>query len=201
MHTLKTEIAQSAAAMVVEEGLTYGSAKRRAVKHLGLPAHTALPDNDTLEDAVREHLTLFHAQTQPAELTALRQLAWRWMQRMAAFRPYLTGAVWYGTATGHSSIDIELFCDDPKSAEIALLDQHVQYEFNTIQARAGKDVPVLSIRSLCEPLQKSIDVHLKIYDHNDLRGALKADSKGRTPRGDLLAVQRLLSKDVLHLPL
>jgi hypothetical protein len=31
-----------------------------------------------------------------------------------------------------------------------------------------------------------------VYDHDDLRGALRPDAKGRTPRGDLAAVQKLL---------
>ena len=42
--------------MVVEEGLEYGPAKRRAVKQLGLNARSALPDNDAVEDAVREYI-------------------------------------------------------------------------------------------------------------------------------------------------
>ena len=69
------QVAQVAATLVVEEGLEYGPAKRRAVKQLGLPARTALPDNDLVEAAVREHIALFCADTQPAELKALRELA------------------------------------------------------------------------------------------------------------------------------
>ena len=67
------EIANTAARMVVEEGLEWGPAKKRAVKQLGLPARAALPDNDTLEVAVREYIELFCADTQPAELRALRE--------------------------------------------------------------------------------------------------------------------------------
>jgi len=37
-------------------------------------------------------------------------------------------------------------------------------------------------------------VHLMIYDFDDLRGALKFDAKGRSPRGDITAVQGLLSQ-------
>jgi hypothetical protein len=47
-------------------GLEYGPAKRRAVKQLGLSARTALPDNDVVEDAVREYISMFCADTQPA---------------------------------------------------------------------------------------------------------------------------------------
>ena len=45
---LTMEIAQTAARLVVEDGLDWGSAKRRALRELGLPARTALPDNEVL---------------------------------------------------------------------------------------------------------------------------------------------------------
>ena len=50
----------------------------------------------------------------------------------------------------------------------------------------------LSVHSFCKGLNEEVGVHLLVYDHDDLRGALKADAKGRTPRGDLAAVNRLL---------
>ena len=53
MDSVKSEIAATAARMVVEEGLEYGPAKRRAARQLGLSAR-ALPDNDLVEDSVRE---------------------------------------------------------------------------------------------------------------------------------------------------
>ena len=37
------------------------------------------------------------------------------------------GAVWHGTATRLSDIYLQLFCDDPKSAEIALIEHRVDY--------------------------------------------------------------------------
>ena len=191
--SLKAEIAAAASAMVVEEGLEYGPAKRRALKQLGLPARTALPDNDELEDAVREYIALFCADTQPAELAALRELALVWMQRMAEFRPFLGGAVWRGTATRLSDIYIQLFCDDPKSAEIALIEHQVDYEPRTVTGFTGESVDALSIRSVCKPLQETVGVHLMIYDHDDLRGALRPDARGRAPRGDMAAVARLLA--------
>jgi hypothetical protein len=191
--SLKAEIAAAASAMVVEEGLEYGPAKRRALKQLGLPARTALPDNDELEDAVREYIALFCADTQPAELAALRELALVWMQRMADFRPFLGGAVWRGTATRLSDIYIQLFCDDPKSAEIALIEHQVDYEPRTVTGFTGESVDALSIRSVCKPLHETVGVHLMIYDHDDLRGALRPDARGRAPRGDMVAVARLLA--------
>ncbi|HEX2545317.1 MAG TPA: hypothetical protein VHL79_10580 [Ramlibacter sp.] len=194
MENVQLEIAATAARLVVEEGLEYGPAKRRAVKQLGLPARAALPDNDLLEDAVREYIEIFCGDTQPAELQALRKLAVVWMERLAQFRPYLGGAVWHGTATRLSDIYLQLFCDDPKSAEIALIEHEVDYTPRTVTGFNGESVEALSISSRCPDLGEDVGVHLLVYDHDDLRGALKPDAKGRTPRGDLVAVRALLAE-------
>lgn len=194
MDTLQSEIAAAAARLVVEEGLEYGPAKRRAVKQMGLNARTALPDNDALEDAVREYIAVFCADTQPAELAALRRLALTWMERLAEFRPYLGGAVWHGSATRLSDIYLQLFCDDPKSAEIALIEHRVDYTPRTVTGFHGESVEALSLSSMSPELGEPIGVHLLVYDHDDLRGALKPDTKGRTPRGDLAAVRALVEE-------
>lgn len=189
---LESEIAHAAASLVVDEGMEYGPAKRRAVKQLGLPARTPLPGNDLVEQAVREHIALFCGDTQPAELRVLRQLALQWMERMQAFRPYLCGAVWHGTATRLSDIYIQLFCDDSKSAEIALINRQVDYEPQTVQGLHGKPAEALSIGSPSPELQTVVGVHLLVYDLDDLRGAMRPDAQGRVPRGDLAAVRQLL---------
>lgn len=192
MDTVQAEIAATAARLVVEEGLEYGPAKKRAVKELGLPVRAALPDNDQVEEAVREYIAIFHADTQPAELAALRKLALTWMERLEEFRPYLGGAVWHGTATRLSDIYLQLFCDDPKSAEIALIDHEVDYTPRTVTGFNGDSVEALSISSMSRELGESIGVHLLVYDHDDLRGALRRDNQGRTPRGDIKAVRALV---------
>lgn len=192
MDSTRSEIAAAAARMVVEEGLEYGPAKRRAVRQLGLPARTPLPENDAVEEAVREYIGLFCADTQPAELAALRRLALTWMERLQEFRPHLAGAVWHGTATRLSDIYLQLFCDDPKSAEIALIDRNVEYEARTVTGFQGEPVEALSVSSVSPELGEPIGVHLLIHDHDDLRGALKPDARGRIPRGDLRAVRSLV---------
>lgn len=189
---LESEIAYAAASLVVDDGLEYGPAKRQAIKQLGLPARTPLPGNDLLEQAVREHIALFCGATQPAELRALREIAVVWMERMQPFRPYLCGAVWHGTATRLSDIYLQLFCDDSKSAEIALIDHHVNYEPQTVKGLHGKSVEALSIGNPLPSLQTVVGVHLLIYDLDDLRGAMRPDAQGRVPRGNLAAVRQLL---------
>jgi hypothetical protein len=193
--SVQDEIAATAARWIVEDGLEYGAAKRRAVKDLGLPSRTALPSNELLEDAVREYIAIFCDDTQPQELAALRDVARFWMQRLEEFRPHLGGAVWRGTATRHSDIYLQLFCDDPKSAEIRLIDQRVRYDVSTVTGFNGEPVDALSVLVPCPALGQNVVVHLMIHDHDDVRGALKPDAQGRSWRGNLAALERLMAGD------
>lgn len=192
MNDLADAIAAAAARLIVEDGMDYGAAKRQALRQLGLPPRTPLPSNERIEAAVREHIAVFCGDSQPAELLALRRLALQWMRRLAAFRPHLAGAVWHGTATRHSDVVLHLFCDDPKSAEIALIDMGVHFRTGGGPATSEDDPPVLSLLVPCAELGEPVGLHLLVHDHDALRGALKPDAQGRTPRGDAAALARLL---------
>ncbi len=189
---LMEELAALAARLVVEDGMEYGPAKRQAGKRLGVSVRGPWPDNDVLEAAVREHIALFCADTQPQELRALRELAVQWMQRLSAFSPHVSGAVWHGTATRHSDIYMQLFCQDPKAAELLLLDQSVNYHPGSLPGWRGETVPVLTLQLRCKGLDQPALLHLMVYDQDGLRGALKPDAQGRKPRGDAAALQALL---------
>lgn len=191
--TLTEEIAAAAARLVVEDGLEYGPAKAKAARALtrrGGAARAQMPTNEQVEEAVREYVELFCAETQPAELAALREVAAQWMARLAEFRPHLGGAVWRGTATRLSAVHLDLYCDDAKAAEIALLNQGVRYEIDMLE-QGGAPVDVLTVSSPSRTLGMPVTVHLIVRDHDDLRGALKPDARGRTWRGDLTALRRL----------
>ncbi len=188
------EIAASAARWVVEEGLDYGTAKRRAARELGYSSsrNAELPSNDEVEDEVRDYLALFCADTQPAELQALRDVAAIWMERLAEFRPHLTGAVWRGTATRLNNVHLQLFCDDSKAAELALIDRGIAFDVGSLPGpRGGADIDVLSVSSASPQLGEHVTVLLSVLDHDDLRGALKRDASGRSQRGDLAALRKL----------
>lgn len=193
--TLSEEIAAAAARLVVEEGMEYGPAKRKAAKVLGRhsmrPAD--MPGNDRVEDEVRAYLELFCADSQPGELRALRELAAQWMERLAPLRPHLAGAVWRGTATRLSAIHLQLYCDDSKQAEILLLDQRVDYDVGSRPGPRGDGVDVLTVSGRSPALSEPVTLHLTVLDHDDLRGALKPDARGQTHCGDLVALRRLMA--------
>ncbi len=188
--THSAAIAVAAARLIVEEGLEYGAAKRRAARDLGVNARNGeLPGNDEIEDEVRAYLDLFHADTQPAELAELRRIAALWMEKLAGFRPHLTGAVWRGTATRLNSIFIDLFCDDSKSAEIALIDQRIDYDVSSVDGPRGRVLDVLNLHVPSATIAGGVHVALTVRDYDDLRGALHRDSRGRSDRGDLAALR------------
>ena len=189
--SIVAEIASAAARLVVDEGMEYAQAKRKALRQLGRqPRGTELPSNELVEDEVRSYLDLFCADTQPAELRALREVALRWMQRLAEFRPHLSGAVWRGTATRLSAIHIDLYCDDPKAAEITLINLGVDFD-----ASGDGDVHYLSVAEACPALGEAVTLFLAVRDLDDQRGALRPDARGRSWRGDAAALQRLLAAD------
>ncbi|MCX8516679.1 MAG: hypothetical protein ORN29_01135 [Rhodoferax sp.] len=192
MDSVKEEIAATAARMVVEEGLEYGAAKRRAIKQLGLSARAALPDNEVLERAVADYIATFYAAEQARELQALRTLALGWMERLERFRPHIGGAVWRGTATRWSDIYLQLFCDDPKLAEIALIDWGIRYAVRPVAGFKRETVDALSIHVTCPGLATQVGVHLLVHDFDDVRGAMKPDAQGRKLRGDTDALRNLL---------
>ncbi|HEX2540873.1 MAG TPA: hypothetical protein VHM00_07290 [Caldimonas sp.] len=192
--TSSNDIAIAAARLIVEEGLEYGAAKRRAARDLRAGGRQGeLPGNDEIEDEVRAYLELFHADSQPAELAELRRIAARWMERLSAFRPHLTGAVWRGTATRLNSIRLDLFCDDSKSAEMALIDMRVDYEVGSSEGPRGRVLDVLNVFEMSPVLGGVVGVSMTVLDYDDLRGALRRDTRGRSERGDLAALRLLLA--------
>ena len=190
------EIAAAAARLVVEDGMEYAAAKRRAARDLGRRGGRLgeLPSSEQVEDAVREHIALFCAAEQAAELRALRELAREWMLRLAEFRPHLAGAAWRGTATRRSALHLDLYCDDAKAAEIALINAGVDYDAGSLErGGGGEPINVLTLGVHTPALGEVVTLHLALHDRDDQRGALKPDARGRSWRGDLAALDRLLA--------
>lgn len=188
---LRAEIAAEAARWVVESGLEYAAAKSRAARALGVSGGrgSALPSDEEVEAAVTEHLAVFCAESQPAELAELRRVAERWMDRLAPWRPHLSGAAWRGTATRLSALRIDLYCDDPKSAPIELLNRGVAHRVDAVEEGSRDPITVLTIEEPSRALGGPVTVHLFVRDLDALKGALRPDSSGRTWRGDLTALR------------
>ncbi|MBV8210054.1 MAG: UDP-N-acetylmuramate--alanine ligase [Burkholderiaceae bacterium] len=189
---LKTAIAAAAARRIAEEGCDYASAKRRAVRDVlgeAVGTHGAMPDNLLVESELRRYLRLFAADSQPAQLAALRRLALQWMRRLERFNPHLVGAVLNGTATGHSGIHLNLYADSAKEVEIFLLDQAVAFDARDAGPNSDTIEEVLELL-LPAPrdgvLEGAIGITLNVMDPIALRVA--PASRPRDP--DLHPVER-----------
>jgi hypothetical protein len=195
---VREEIAIAAARLIAEEGLDYASAKRKAARQVVGQARVAgewLPDNDQIEEEIREYQSLFKADSQPLVLRRLREVALDWMKRLAEFNPYLTGAVLNGTAGEHSDIHLQVFCDNPKEVAMYLLNANVQYDVSETRHFGGRGtVETLSFLSREARDEEPIGMHVALYDTDDLRGAVRADARGRTQRANAETVEALLAE-------
>ncbi len=124
----RTRIAQTAARLIAEHGLTdWALAKRKAARQLMLDASVGFPTDAEIEEALAAHHALFGGDAHPAMLRERRQEALAWMKRLAAWRPLLIGGVAAGWATAYSDIRLEVVADDAKAVEIALASEGVRY--------------------------------------------------------------------------
>lgn len=191
---LRAEIAAAAARLIAEDGVDYGTAKRKAVRQIlgnSKVRGNILPDNSQIEDEVRLYNELFFSDTQPARLLHLRQLALRLMVELTPFQPHLTGAILNGTAGEHSDIHLQLFAESPKDVEIYLLNKGVDFDVSESNHFKGHNEPVETLSFIWQ----QEGVHLALYETDDLRGALKKSASGRAERADIESVRALLSEE------
>lgn len=191
----RLEVAIAAARLIVEDGLDYGTAKQKAVKQLFGTAKVKgkmLPDNAMIEEEVRQYHEIFYEESQPARLLHMRNLAIELMTWLDEYHPYLVGAVLNGTASVHSDIRLQLFVDNAKEVAIFLLNKQVSFDVTetTHFKKRGDVVETLSF------LWKNEGVHLMIYPHDDLRGALKRKTGEQTERANLNEVKRLIMEEM-----
>ncbi|SDD95293.1 UDP-N-acetylmuramate--alanine ligase [Paraburkholderia lycopersici] len=193
---VREEIAIAAARMIAEDGLDYATAKRKAARQVVGETRiegTWLPDNDQIEEEIREYQALFQSDSQPAVLRRLREIALEWMQRLEAFNPFLTGAVLNGTAGEHSDIHLQIFCDNAKDVAIWLLNANVQYDVSETRHFAARGfVETLSFMWRPSRTEEPVGIHVALYNTDDLRGAVRADARGRLPRANAQALQALI---------
>lgn len=180
------EIAAAAARLIAEEGCDYALAKRKAVRAVlgqGEAARGKLPDNALIEAELRRYLQTFAADSQPAQLTALRRLALDWMSRLAKFNPHLVGAVLNGTATEHSDVHLHLFTDSAKDVEIALLNAGIEFEVEAGADEPGGPEEVLQFVARTargSGLPARVGVRLSVHASDAIRVAARLRSTGAT---------------------
>lgn len=129
-------VAQEAARLMSEHGIRdFHHAKLKAAERLGIVDAMALPRNNEIEDALREHQRLFQGDTQPHALRTRREAAVEAMRFLRSFDARLVGAVLEGTADEHSAVCLHVFSDDPEAPGLFLLEQGIPLETQTRRLR------------------------------------------------------------------
>jgi hypothetical protein len=167
---IRFQVAHKAAQMMAEEGISdYAFAKRKAAKFFGLMDGEALPSNDEINDAIKEHQAIFFDEEHEARLKELRLEALSLMKKLSAFNPHLTGPALDGTAGRYPTIHIQLYADSMKEVEFFLLNHNMAYEtrdrkYHTKDpVQDKKIIPVLTLEGSMGPIE------LLIYHIDDLK--------------------------------
>jgi hypothetical protein len=74
-----------------------------------------------------------------------------------------------------------------------LVNAGVDYDVGSIERAGREPVNVLTVGTRSQALGELVSVHLFLRELDDQRGALKPDARGRSWRGDLPALQRLMA--------
>ena len=197
---LRQEIAAAAARLVAQDGADYGSAKRKAARQVLGDAPSppnVLPDNDMIEEQVRQYNALFLADSQPARLFQLRTIALQVMEALQQFHPLLSGPVLNGTAGPHDEIYLQLFAESAKEIHIFLLNKNVVLDMSESPHFKGARYDAVETASF---LWKSEGVHAAMYELDDMRGALKAKADGKVLRTDIAGLRSLLAASLAGQP-
>ena len=188
---LRRQLAYSAARMIAEDGADYATAKQKAARQAGLADANLLPDNQEIEEALREYQELYQKDDQPAHLRHLREIAVKVMREFEGFRPALVGAVLSGTAGQFSDVNLHLYTDDPKALSIFLLNKRYRFEEGTTTVRRGgrmEEVPRISLE-----VDDAI-VTITVLDAGDERSAARLRSDDEAPvRARLEQVEAMLA--------
>lgn len=181
----RARIAQTAARLIVEHGITdWSLAKRKAIRTLGLPDAAPLPANDEIEQALAEHHALFGGPAHAERLRQQRTVALHWMHRLEAFAPLLVGGVAAGWATEHSDIRLELMADDPKAVEIVLAGAGIGYA--AAAPADDENRPLGSVQLLVSTSRDRI--RLVILTPSQRRNRPRRDDEPRLSHGDVAAL-------------
>ncbi|WP_267224602.1 hypothetical protein [Dyella silvae] len=136
----RLRVAQEAARLMSEHGIRdFHHAKVKAAERLGILEAQALPRNNEIEDALREHQRIFHADSQPQLLQQRREAAVEAMRFLERFDPRLVGAVLEGTADTHSAVCLHVFSDTPESVVLFLEERGIPLTQQTRRLRITRD--------------------------------------------------------------
>lgn len=136
---MRYRLTLEAARLMADEGVTsYYKAKCKAAQRLGAADTRNMPGNEEIEQALMEYQRLFKADTQPAKLRQLRDVAVQAMRFFSDYNPRLVGPVLNGTADEHSDVQLHVYTDTPEEINLFLMEQNIPFEMSERRAVFNK---------------------------------------------------------------
>lgn len=190
---MRERIAQQAARLIAEDGLQdYALAKLKAARQIGAPDTHNLPNNNEVEQALRDYQALYQRDEQGERLRLLRRQALAAMRQFERFDPHLTGPVLNGTATRYSDIDLQVFADSAKEVELFLLNRQLPYRSGETRLHFGGEArafPVFTLQG------EGAEINITVLATEDLRQIPRAHPDKRPlDRARAGQVETLLEK-------
>ncbi len=167
-------IARAAARIMAEQGVDdFLAAKQKAAAQLGLSRRTALPGNDEIAAALREHLALFGGRPWREALDRHFAAAIEAMEFFGDFAPRLAGPLAEGLAHRHSPVVLHVFSDDPEAPLRLLLDRRIPYQLSERRTGSSGRQPLILLPA------GEIRIELWLYPACGLRQAPPGPIDGR----------------------
>lgn len=190
---MRDRIAQQAARLIAEDGLQdYALAKLKAARQIGAPDTHNLPNNNEVEQALRDYQALYQKDEQGERLRLLRQQALAVMKQMERFNPYLIGSVLNGTATRYSDINLQVFADSAKEVELFLLNKQLPYKSGEIRLHFGGAARVFPVFTL---QGEGTEINITVFATDDLRQIPRSHPDKKVPeRARARQVETLLEE-------
>lgn len=141
MKNNRQQIANTAAKFLAEGFVQdYHTAKLKALKKLDLEKTVELPTNAEIENALKTHQK--SNDTMGDHDRMIRDMREQSLYALKMFEQYnarLVGAVYEGTATKYSPIEIQVYADSPKDMVIKLLDLNIPFDTRDRDVRINKN--------------------------------------------------------------
>ena len=137
---MRTRLAQEAARIMIEDGITdFAGAKRKAAAHLGIGHSRNMPRNQEIEQARRDYQQLFLGHQQPHQQQRLEKAATKAMTFLQEFHPRLTGQVLERCAAPHAAVELHLFADTPEQVALFLDRHHIPHQQQPTRLRYDRN--------------------------------------------------------------
>ncbi len=193
--TTRQQIAEEAARIMLEHGeRDFQSAKLKAAKASGLIDQSALPSNQEIEEQIKQRQVIFTPDTHKALIYNKRLQAQNAMIFFRDFNPHLTGAVFDGTASKYSPLEIHLFVDTVEEVTIFLLEHNAPFQLSERKLRLGKneEITVPMLRFYADEQEVEVTVFLPKYkNHSPISSIDGAPQR----RANLKKLQKVMESD------